>query len=177
MSFDKRKIRVGKVVGNKMSKTVTVVVERRSRHPLYGKSIRHRTKFKAHDENDTCQIGDLVQIMETRPLSKTKRWRIVEILERKEIADIQPSDIALDEDIAVSRLKTKKQNTSETATEETVETKPTKEKKPNTTKAKTKTKTEVASEQTTSETATEETVETKPTKEKKPNAKKENTEK
>ena len=161
MSFERRKIRVGKVVGNKMSKTVTVVVERRKAHPLYGKSIRHRTKFKAHDENNTCQIGDLVQIMETRPLSKTKRWRIIEILERKEIADIQPSDITLDEDIAVSSLKTK----------------PTKEEKPKTTKAKTKTETKTASEETTSETATEETGETELTKEEKPNAKKENTEK
>lgn len=142
MSFDRRKIRVGKVVGNRMSKTVTVVVERRRAHPLYGKSIRHRTKFKAHDENNTCQIGDLVQIMETRPLSKTKRWRIVEILERKEIADIQPSDIALDEAIAVSQPKTKtkaasEQTDSETATEETEEAKTTKEKKPKATKTKT----------------------------------------
>ena len=161
MSFDKRKIRVGKVVGNKMSKTVTVVVERRRAHPLYGKSIRHRTRFKAHDENNTCRIGDLVQIMETRPLSKTKRWRIVEILERKEIADIQPSDITLDEDIAVSSL----------------ETKPAKEEKPKTAKTKTKTETKAESEEPTSETATDETVETELTKEEKPNAKKENTEK
>ncbi len=78
----KRKIRVGRVVSDKMDKTVVVQVERLVPHPLYGKVLRRRKKFKAHDENNECRIGDLVEIMETRPLSKTKRWRVVRILER-----------------------------------------------------------------------------------------------
>lgn len=78
----KRKTRIGRVVSDKMDKTVVVQVERLAPHPLYGKILRRRKKFKAHDENNECRIGDLVEIMETRPLSKTKRWRVVRILER-----------------------------------------------------------------------------------------------
>ncbi len=77
-----RKTRVGVVVSNKMNKTINVKVERRLRHPLYGKSVKLSKKFMAHDENQDCNIGDLVRIMETRPLSKNKRWRLVEIIER-----------------------------------------------------------------------------------------------
>ena len=82
MERGKRKIRVGKVVSDKMDKTVVVAVETLVRHPLYGKTIKRTTKFKAHDEDNECTIGDKVKIMETRPLSKEKRWRVVNILEK-----------------------------------------------------------------------------------------------
>jgi len=77
-----RKTRIGKVVSDKMDKTIVVGIETLVRHPLYGKSIKRTTKFKAHDENNECSIGDKVKIMETRPLSKDKRWRLVEIIEK-----------------------------------------------------------------------------------------------
>jgi small subunit ribosomal protein S17 len=77
-----RKVRQGYVVSNKMDKTIVVELEDRHRHPLYGKIIRTSSKVKAHDENGTAGVGDLVQLMETRPLSKTKHWRLVEVLER-----------------------------------------------------------------------------------------------
>jgi len=77
-----RKERVGVVVSNKMQKSITVSVERKLKHPIYGKFTKLSKKFMAHDENQECNIGDTVKIMETRPLSKSKRWRLVEILER-----------------------------------------------------------------------------------------------
>ncbi|WP_026259859.1 30S ribosomal protein S17 [Segetibacter koreensis] len=77
-----RKIRIGVVSSNKMDKTVTVAVERKVKHPMYGKFVKKTTKFHAHDEKNECSIGDLVKIMETRPLSKTKRWRLVEVVEK-----------------------------------------------------------------------------------------------
>ncbi|MFC4590442.1 30S ribosomal protein S17 [Sphaerisporangium corydalis] len=77
-----RKTREGLVVSDKMDKTVVVAVEDRVKHPLYGKVIRRTTKYKAHDEANSCGVGDRVLLMETRPLSATKRWRVVEILER-----------------------------------------------------------------------------------------------
>ncbi|HAA33752.1 MAG TPA: 30S ribosomal protein S17 [Firmicutes bacterium] len=82
MERGSRKVRVGKVVSDKMDKTIVVAVERSTRHPLYGKIIRKTKKYKAHDEDNTCRIGDKVRIMETRPLSRDKRWRLVEIVER-----------------------------------------------------------------------------------------------
>jgi small subunit ribosomal protein S17 len=78
----RRKVREGLVVSDKMDKTVVVLVEDRVKHALYGKVLRHTSKLKAHDEQNQCGVGDRVQIMETRPLSATKRWRVVEILER-----------------------------------------------------------------------------------------------
>jgi small subunit ribosomal protein S17 len=77
-----RKTRVGVVTSNKMTKTITVAVERKVKHPIYGKFVKKTTKFHAHDEKNECSIGDLVKIMESRPLSKTKRWRLVEIVEK-----------------------------------------------------------------------------------------------
>lgn len=77
-----RKVREGLVVSDKMDKTVVVSVEDRVKHPMYGKVLRRTTKYKAHDEQNACGIGDRVLLMETRPLSATKRWRIVEILEK-----------------------------------------------------------------------------------------------
>jgi len=77
-----RKERIGKVVSSAMDKSITVAVERRVKHPIYGKFVAKTTKFMAHDENNDCNPGDLVKISETRPLSKNKRWRLVEIIER-----------------------------------------------------------------------------------------------
>ena len=77
-----RKTRIGVVTSNKMTKTITVAVERKLKHPIYGKFVKKTTKFHAHDEKNEASIGDVVRIMETRPLSKTKRWRLVEIVEK-----------------------------------------------------------------------------------------------
>ena len=77
-----RKVRVGKVISNKMEKTIVVAIEDNVKHPKYGKVIKNTVKFKAHDENNECREGDTVKIMETRPLSKDKRWRLVEIIEK-----------------------------------------------------------------------------------------------
>ncbi|MDA3615133.1 30S ribosomal protein S17 [Polluticaenibacter yanchengensis] len=77
-----RKTRIGIVSSNKMEKTITVAVERKVKHPIYGKFVKKTTKFHAHDENNECSIGDTVRIMETRPLSKLKRWRLVEVVEK-----------------------------------------------------------------------------------------------
>ena len=77
-----RKVRVGKVISDKMDKTVVVAIKTKVRHPLYGKMVNRTAKFKAHDEENACGIGDTVKIMETRPLSKDKRWRVVEIVEK-----------------------------------------------------------------------------------------------
>lgn len=77
-----RKTRIGVVVSDKMEKTIVVAIKTRIRHPLYGKMVNRTHKFKAHDENNECGIGDTVKIMETRPLSKEKRWRLVEIIEK-----------------------------------------------------------------------------------------------
>jgi small subunit ribosomal protein S17 len=77
-----RKTRIGVVSSNKMAKTITVAVERKVKHPIYGKFVKKTTRFHAHDEKNECAVGDLVKIMESRPLSKTKRWRLVEIVEK-----------------------------------------------------------------------------------------------
>ncbi len=77
-----RKERIGLVVSNKMDKSIVVRIERRFKHPIYGKFVKKTKKFIAHDENNECNIGDTVRIMETRPLSKNKNWRLVEIIER-----------------------------------------------------------------------------------------------
>lgn len=77
-----RKTRVGVVVSDKMDKTIVVAIKTKVRHPLYGKMVNRTRKFKAHDENNECGIGDTVKIMETRPISKDKRWRLVEIVEK-----------------------------------------------------------------------------------------------
>ena len=82
MERNLRKTRTGKVVSNKMQKTIVVAVEDHVKHPLYGKIVKRTYKLKAHDENNECNIGDTVKVMETRPLSKDKRWRLVEVMER-----------------------------------------------------------------------------------------------
>lgn len=82
MERGNRKIRTGKVVSDKMDKTAVVSIETFATHPLYKKKLKRTTKFKAHDENNECGIGDTVKIMETRPLSKDKRWRVINIIEK-----------------------------------------------------------------------------------------------
>ena len=82
MERNTRKVRIGEVVSDKMEKTVVVTVETFVRHPLYGRRVKRTKRFKAHDANNQCRTGDRVKIMETRPLSKEKRWRVVEVLEK-----------------------------------------------------------------------------------------------
>ena len=82
MERNLRKTRTGKVISNKMDKTIVVAIEEHVKHPLYKKIVKDTYKLKAHDENNECKIGDKVKVMETRPLSKDKRWRLVEIVER-----------------------------------------------------------------------------------------------
>ena len=82
MERNLRKPRTGKVVSDKMDKTINVAIEDHVKHPLYGKIVKRTYKLKAHDENNECKMGDTVKVMETRPLSKDKRWRLVEIIER-----------------------------------------------------------------------------------------------
>lgn len=86
----RRKVREGFVVSDRMDKTVVVAVETRRVHPLYKKSIRHIERYKAHDESNACRIGDKVKIVETRPLSRDKRWRVTEIASRKEVVESRP---------------------------------------------------------------------------------------
>lgn len=89
----KQKTRVARVLSNKMNKTVLVEVETRRRHPRFKRVVTYRAKFKAHDENSACGVGDLVKIIETRPLSKEKRWRVTEILTKAETIEVKPAEI------------------------------------------------------------------------------------
>lgn len=98
MSFERRKIRVGRVVSDKMDKTVVVVVEWRRPHRIYKKAVKRQTRFNVHDPENTCKTGDMVRIIESRPISRTKRWRVAEILQREEIAEIQPEDIRVEDE-------------------------------------------------------------------------------
>jgi small subunit ribosomal protein S17 len=89
----KRKTRVGEVIGDKMDKTVIVAVDTPKKHPIYKKTIRRIVKYYAHDEKKQCKMGDKVRIEETRPLSKLKRWRVVEVIVKGEVAEIKPGEI------------------------------------------------------------------------------------
>ena len=89
----KRKTRVGKVISDKMNKTVIVAVDTPKKHPVYKKTIRRSVKYYAHDEAKTAKMGDTVKLEETRPLSKLKRWRVVEIITKGEVAEIKPEEI------------------------------------------------------------------------------------
>jgi small subunit ribosomal protein S17 len=89
----KRKTRLGEVIGDKMDKTVIVAVDSPRKHPLYKKTIRRTKKYYAHDEKKQCKVGDKVRIEETRPLSRLKRWRVVEIVVKGEVAEIKPEEI------------------------------------------------------------------------------------
>ena len=89
----KRKIRLGRVVSDRMDKTVVVAVETPKRHPLYKKTIKRLVKYKAHDENNECKVGDKVRIVEIHPLSREKWWRVAEIKTKGEVLEIQPNEI------------------------------------------------------------------------------------
>lgn len=89
----KRKTRLGRVLSNRMDKTVVVQVETRRQHPVYKKVVRYKANFKAHDESNACGIGDLVRIIETRPLSKDKRWRVAEVLTKADVVGGKPEEI------------------------------------------------------------------------------------
>jgi small subunit ribosomal protein S17 len=89
----KHKTRIGRVVSNKMNKTVTVAVEATRKHRLYEKTIKRIIKYKAHDESNECGPGDIVRIVETRPLSKLKRWRVVEIITKGQVVEVRPKEI------------------------------------------------------------------------------------
>ena len=90
----KRKTRIGRVVSNKMDKTAVVAVEATKHHPLYRRTIKKVVKYKAHDASNECGLGDIVRIIETRPLSKEKRWRVAEVINKKEVLEVQPKEIA-----------------------------------------------------------------------------------
>jgi small subunit ribosomal protein S17 len=90
---EKRKIRTGFVVSDKMDKTVVVAVETHKRHPIYKKTFKRMVRYKAHDEENKCRVGDKVTIIETRPLSRQKRWRVAEIITREEIVEVKPQEV------------------------------------------------------------------------------------
>ena len=96
MSHERRKTKVGKVIGDKMDKTVVVSVEWRQPHRIYKKNVRKWSSFKLHDQGNSCNVGDTVRIIETRPLSKTKRWKVAEIVQKGDVDDLQPGDISTD---------------------------------------------------------------------------------
>ena len=96
MSFERRKVKVGTVVSEKMDKTIVVSTQWRQPHRLYKKNVRKWSRFMAHDENNECTLGDTVEIVETRPMSKVKRWKVAKIIQKSDLADIQPGEIATD---------------------------------------------------------------------------------
>ena len=100
MSYERRRVKTGRVVSDKMDRTVVVQVEWRSPHRLYKKPIRRMSKFKVHDPENISMVGDLVQVVESRPRSKTKRWRLVQVLQRSETVDLRPEEIGQDAGIA-----------------------------------------------------------------------------
>ena len=93
MSYDRRKVRTGRVVSNKMNRTVVVQVERQSRHRLYKKLMRRRSKLVVHDPENVAMVGDLVEVIESRPRSKTKRWRLVKVLQKSEVVDVRLDEV------------------------------------------------------------------------------------
>ncbi len=103
MSRERRKLRVGRVVSDKMDKTVVVAVQWQQRNRLYGKAQRRITKFYAHDRDNSCSLGDLVRIEETRPLSHLKNWRVIDVLERREVAEVKP--VELDQAFLESQMR------------------------------------------------------------------------
>ena len=108
----KRKVRLGQVVGDSMDKTVVVEVSGPKRHPLYKKTIRRVVRYKAHDEKNECQVGDKVRIVETRPLSREKRWRVAEIVAKGELVEISPEEITQEDlDKVMPEKKAKEKET------------------------------------------------------------------
>ena len=99
MSYERRKVRIGRVVSDKMDKTVIVAYGWSTPHPIYKKAMRRETRFMTHDPENQAKLGDMVRIVESRPISKTKRWRLAEILSSREIAELQPEEIQVDESV------------------------------------------------------------------------------
>ncbi len=120
MARELRKVRVGQVVGNKMTKTVVVEVHWSLRHRIYGKSMRRVSRFYAHDGNSQCKVGDLVKIEETRPISHLKRWRVIEVVQHRDVAEVKP--IELDREVLAEAAERPK--AEETTTETAEEAKP-----------------------------------------------------
>ena len=94
MSYERRKVRVGRVVSDKMDKTIVVSVEWSQPHRVYKKNVKRWNKFMVHDQDNSCNLGDTVRIVETRPLSKTKRWKVAEVIQKGDVAELQPWEIA-----------------------------------------------------------------------------------
>ncbi len=109
----KRKIRLGQVVSDRMDKTVVVAVESPKHHPLYKKTIKRVVKYKAHDEKNECRVGDKVRIVETRPLSRQKRWRVAEIITKGEVVEISPEEITQEDLAKVQPEKKAKEEVTE----------------------------------------------------------------
>jgi small subunit ribosomal protein S17 len=120
----KRKVRVGHVVGDKMEKTVVVEVSGPKRHPLYKKTIRRVVRYKVHDEKNECRVGDKVRIIETRPLSREKRWRIAEIVVKGEVVEVSPEEITREDLEKVIPEKKAKEEVAEVKAEAETETEP-----------------------------------------------------
>ena len=99
MSFESRKTKIGRVVKDSMDKTVVVTVDRRRSHRLYKKSLNVRKKYVVHDAQNEASVGDLISLIETRPISRTKRWRLLDIIEKVDLAEVTPEDIQLAEDV------------------------------------------------------------------------------
>ena len=116
MARELRKVRVGQVIGNKMAKTVVVEVRWSQRHRVYGKSMRRVSRFYAHDGNSQCKVGDLVKIEETRPISRLKRWRVIEIVQHRDVAEVKP--IELDREV-LAEVAAEQPKAEETAAEAT----------------------------------------------------------
>jgi len=124
----KRKTRLGRVLSNKMDKTVVVAIETSRHHPLYKKAIRKISKYKAHDEKNECELGDMVRLIETRPLSKEKRWKVAEIITKAEVLEVKPEEIEVQpekEEVQPEKIETKIEvETEDKAEEEVAEEKP-----------------------------------------------------
>jgi len=151
----KHKFRLGQVVSDKMDKTVVVAVETPKRHPLYKKTMKRVVKYKAHDEKNKCQVGDKVIIVETRPLSREKRWRVSEIVAKAEVVEISPEEITREDLAKVMPEKKAKEKPEEKPEEEekeeAAEAKPAKKAKEKVTEAKAKEKPEAKKEATKAE--------------------------
>jgi small subunit ribosomal protein S17 len=151
----KRKVRLGQVVSNRMDKTVVVEVSGPKRHPLYKKIIRRVVKYKAHDEKNECQVGDKVRIIETRPLSREKRWRVAEIIAKGEVVEVSPEEITREDLEKVIPEKKAKEAEAEAA-EEPKEEPEAKEKTKEETKAEAEEKAEAETKEESKEKKTEE---------------------
>ena len=164
----KRKFRLGQVVSDKMNKTVVVAVETPKRHPLYKKTMKRVVKYKAHDEKNKCQVGDKVIIVETRPLSREKRWRVAEIVAKAEVVEISPEEIAR-EDLAkvLPEKKPREKETPEEKIEEETKEEIAEAKAEEKPKEETKEPAEAKAEKKVKEKVTEEKAEKKPKEEKK----------